>query len=103
MIKKVADAKTYSVGDYIWLFQNVRRRSSLASGGVTDTGKVSMILGDEVEGEAACVPGKPSLVLDETERLPCGGGDGTLASSVRSEPRTTASTGAVRTDTRNLF
>ena len=49
-------------------------------------------------------PEKPSLVLDEIERLPCGkGSEGTLASSVRSEPRTTASTGSVCTDTRNLL
>ena len=45
-----------------------RRRSSLASCGVADTGKVSMLLGDERDGEAACGPGKPGLVLDETER-----------------------------------
>ena len=63
-----------------------------------------MLLGEEGDGEAACGPGKLSLVLDETERLPCGkGGKGTLASSMRSEPRTTASTGAVCTDTRNIF
>ena len=63
-----------------------------------------MLLGDEGDGEAAHGPGKPSLVLDEIERLPRGkGSEGTLASSVRSEPRTTASTGAVCTDTRNLF
>ena len=73
-------------------------------GGVAYTGKVFMLLGDEGDGEAACGPGKPSLVLDETERPPCGeGGEGTLASSIRPEPRTTASTGAVRTDTHNLF
>ena len=49
-------------------------------------------------------PEKSSLVLDEIERLPCGKvSEGTLASSVRSEPRTTASTGVVCTDTRNLL
>ena len=54
--------------------------------------------------EAARGPGKPSLVFDEIERLPCGkGSDGTLASSVRSEPRTTGSTEVVCTDTRNLL
>ena len=80
------------------------RRSSLASGGVVDTGKVFRLLGDEGDGEAACGPGKPSFVLDETERLPCGeGGEETLVSSIRTEPRTTASTGAVCTDTRNVF
>ena len=53
---------------------------------------------------ASQIPEKLSLVLDETERLPCGkGGKGTLASSMRPEPRTTASTGAVCTDTRNIF
>ena len=63
-----------------------------------------MLLGYEGDGEAARGSGKPSLVLDETERLPCGeGGEGTLASSIRPEPRTTASTGAVCTTTRNLF
>ena len=63
-----------------------------------------MLLGDEADGEAARGPGKPSFVLDEIERLPCGkGSEGTLASSVQSEQRTTASTGAVCTDTRNLF
>ena len=59
------------------------RRSSLASGGITDTGELLMLLGDEGDGEAACAGGKPSLVFDETERLPCGeGGEGTLASSI---------------------
>ena len=67
------------------------------------TGKVSMLLGDEGDEEATCEPGKPSLVLDETERLPCGkGGEGTLASNIRPEPKKTASTGAVCTDIRNL-
>ena len=63
-----------------------------------------MIFGDEGDGEAACGPGKSSLVLEKIERLPCGkGSEGILASSVRSEPRKTASTGAVCTDTRNLL
>ena len=63
-----------------------------------------MLLGDEGDGEAARGPGKSSLVLDEVERLPCGkGSEGTLASSLRSEVRTTASTGVVCTDTRNLL
>ena len=63
-----------------------------------------MLLGDEGHGEAARGPGKPSLVLDEIERLPCGkASKGALASSVRSEQRTTASTRAVCTDTRNLL
>ena len=77
-----------------------RRHSSFASGSVVDTGKVSMLLGDEDDGEAARRTGKPSLVLDENERLPCGNGsERALASSVRSEQKTTASMGAVRTDT----
>ena len=46
-----------------------RGRSSLASSGVTDTGKVLMLLGDEGDGEAALGPGKPILVLDEIESL----------------------------------
>ena len=63
-----------------------------------------MLHGDEGDGEAARGPGKPSLVLDEIERLPCRkGSKGTLASNVRYEPGTTASTGAVCTDTRNLL
>ena len=81
-----------------------RGRSSLASGGVADTGKVSMLFGDEGDRETAGDPGKPSLVFDEIERLPCGkGSEGALASSVRSEQRMTASTGAVRACTRNLL
>ena len=63
-----------------------------------------MVLGDEGDGEAARGSGKPSLVLDEIGRLPRGkGSEGAFASSVRSEQRTTASTGTVRTDTRNLL
>ena len=63
-----------------------------------------MLLGDEGDGEAALGPRKPSVVLDETERFPCGkGSEGTLASRLRSEPRTTASTGTVCTNTRNLL
>ena len=63
-----------------------------------------MLLGDEGDGEAARGPRKPSLLLDEIERLPREkGSEGAFASSVRSEQRTTASTGAVRIDTRNLL
>ena len=63
-----------------------------------------MLLGDEGDGEAARGPGKPSLVLDEIERLPHGkGSEGAFGSSVRSKKRTTSSTGAVRIDTRNLL
>ena len=47
-------------------------RSSLASGGVTYTGKVIMLFGDEGDGEAARRPRKNSLVFDEIEGLPCG-------------------------------
>ena len=73
-----------------------RGRSSLASGGVADTGKVSRLLGDEGDGEAARGPGKPSFVFDKIERLPCGkGSEGALASGVRPEQTTT--------DTRNLL
>ena len=81
-----------------------RGRSSRASGGVTNTGKVLLLLGDEGDGEAARGPGKPSLVLEEIERLPCGkGSEDAFASSLRSEQRTITSTGAVRADTRNLL
>ena len=63
-----------------------------------------MLLGDEGEGEASRGPRKPTLVFDEIERILCGkGSEGTLASSVRSKPRTTESTGAVCTNTRNLL
>ena len=63
-----------------------------------------MLLGDEGDGEAACGPGRLGLVFDGTERIPLGeGGGGALASSIRPKPRTTASTGIVCTDTRNLF
>ena len=63
-----------------------------------------MLLGDEGDGEAARGPGKSGLVLNEVKRLPCGkGSEGTLASSIRFKPRTTASTGVVCTDTRNLL
>ena len=73
-------------------------------GGVTDTGKIPMLLGDEGDGEAAREPRKPSLVLDEVERLPRGNGrEGALASSVRSEQRTTASSGTVRAFTRDIL
>ena len=72
--------------------------------GVTDTGKVLMLLGDEGDGEAARGPGKSSLALDEIERLPRGkGSEGAFTSSVRSEPWTTASTGVVCADTLNLL
>ena len=63
-----------------------------------------MLLGDEGDGEVARGPGKLGLVFDETEGLPCGkGSKGILASTIRPEPRTTASTGAICIDTRNLF
>ena len=63
-----------------------------------------MLLGDTGDGEAARGLGKPSLVLDEVERLPCGkGSEGPLASSVRCEQRTTASSGTVRAHTRDLL
>ena len=81
-----------------------RRRSSLASGGFADTRKVFVLIGDVDDREAACEKGKVDLVLDETKRLPCGkGGKRTLASSIRSKPRTTAFTKAICTDTRNFF
>ena len=63
-----------------------------------------MVLGDEGDGKAARRPGKPSLVLDEAERIPCGKrSERASASSIRSEQRTTASTRSVRADTRNLL
>ena len=63
-----------------------------------------MLPGDEGDGEAARRPRKPSLVRKEAERLPYGKrSERAFASSVQSEQRTTASTGAVRADTRNLL
>ena len=63
-----------------------------------------MLLGNEGDGEAACGPREPSLVLDEVEGLPSGNGrEGALASSVRSEQRTTASSGIVGVCTRDIL
>ena len=81
-----------------------RGRSSLTSGGVTDTGKIPMLLGNEGDGEAARGPGKPSLVLDKIERLPRGNGrEGDFASSVRPEKRTTAPSRIVCACTRDIL
>ena len=81
-----------------------RGRSGLTSGGVTDTVKISMLLGNEGDGEAARGPGKPSLVLDEIERLPRGNGrEGAFASSVRPEQKTTAPSRTVRAGTRDIL
>ena len=81
-----------------------RGRSGLTSGGVTDTGKISMLLGNEGDGEAARGPENPSLVLDEIERLPRGNGrEGAFASSVRPEQRTTAHSRTVRAGTRDIL
>ena len=69
-----------------------RGRSSLTSGGITNTGKIPMLLGDEGDREAARGPREPSLVFDEVERFPLGNGrEGALASSVGSEQWTAAS------------
>ena len=81
-----------------------RGRSGLTSGGVTDTGKIFMLLGNEGDGEAARGPGKPSLVRDEIERLARGNGrEGAFASSVRPEQRTTAPSRTVRAGTRDIL
>ena len=81
-----------------------RGRSGLTSGGVTDTGKIPMLLGNEGDGEAARGPREPSLVLDEAEGLPRGNGrEGALASSVRSKQKKTASSGIVRACTRDIL
>ena len=81
-----------------------RGRSSLTSGGVADTGRILMLLGNEGDREAARGPRKPSLVFDEAEGLPCGNGrEGALASSVRSKQRKTASSGIVRACTRDIL
>ena len=79
-------------------------RSSLTSGGVADTGKIPMLLGNEGDGEAARGPREPSLVLDEAEGLPCGNGrEGAPASSARSKQRKTTSSGTVRACTRDIL
>ena len=63
-----------------------------------------MFLSDTGDGEASRGLGKPSLVLDEVERIPCGkGSEGAFASSVQSEQRATASSGTVRAHTSNLL
>ena len=64
-----------------------------------------MLLGDEGDGEAARGPREgPSLVLDEVERFLRGDGrEGALASSVRSEQRTIASSGIVRACTSDIL
>ena len=63
-----------------------------------------MFLSDTDDREAARRPGKPSLVLDEIERLPRGKGcEGAFASSVRPEQRTTTSSRTVRAYTCNLL
>ena len=81
-----------------------RGRSSLTSGGVTDTGKILMLLGNEGDGEAARGTRVPSLVLDEAEGLPRGNGrEGTLASSEPSKQRKTTSSGIVRACTRDIL
>ena len=79
-------------------------RSNLTSGGVADTGKVLMLLGNEGDREAARGPRKPSLVVDEAEGLPSGNGrEGAHASSVRSKQRKSASSGIVRACTRDIL
>ena len=79
-------------------------RSGLTSGGVTDTGKIPMLLGNEGDGEAARGPREPIVVLAEVEGLPRGNGrEGALSSSVRSKQRTTASSGIVRACTRDIL
>ena len=62
-----------------------------------------MLLGDEGDGEAARLPGKPSLVLPRLRDFLVEREVRELASSVRSDQRTTASTGAGCSDTRNLL
>ena len=80
-----------------------RGRSSLTSGGVADTGKILVLLGNEGDGETARGPREPSLVFDEAEGLPCRNGrEGALASSVRSKQRKTVSSGIVRACTRDI-
>ena len=81
-----------------------RGRGSLTSGGVADTGKILVLLGNEGDGEAARGPREPSLVFDEAEGLPCRNGrEGALASSVRSKQRKTASSGIVRACRRDIL
>ena len=81
-----------------------RGRSGLTSCGVTDTGKIPILLGDEGDGEAARGPRETSLILDEVEGLPRGNGrEGAFASSVRPEQRKTAPSRTVRAGTRDIL
>ena len=97
--------REYKNIEFLWKQRpGIGGRSGLTSGGVTDTGKIPMLLGNEGEGEAARGPGKPSLVLDEIERLPRGNArEGAFASSVRPEQRTTAPSRTVRAGTRDIL
>ena len=97
--------REYKNIEFLWKQRpGVWGRSSLTSGGVTDNGKIPMLLGDEGDGEATRRPREPSLVLDEAEGLPRGNGrEGAFASSVRPEQRTTASSGIVRACTRDIL
>ena len=59
--------REYKNIEFLWKQRpGIGGRSSLASGGVTDTGKIPMLLCDTGDGEAAR---GPRLVLDEVERL----------------------------------
>ena len=96
--------RTALAADFKREYKNIEFLWKQRPGRGADTRKVFMLLEDEGDGIAAHGPGKLGLILDETGRLPCGkGGKGTLASIIRPEPRTTATTGAVCTDARNLF
>ena len=97
--------REYKNVEFLWKQRpRDRGRGSLTSGGVADTGKTLVLLGNEGDGEAARGPGKPSLVLDEIERLPRRkGSDGAFVSSVQSKQRKTASSGIVRACTRDIL
>ena len=59
--------REYKNIEFLWKQKpGIGGRSSLASGGVTDTGKIPMLLSDTGDGEAAR---GPRLVHDEVERL----------------------------------
>ena len=99
--------REYKNVEFLWKQRpGIGGRSSLTSGGVADTGKVLMLLGNEGDREAARGPRKQNLVLSLTRlrdflvemdvkelSLP----------SVRSKQRKTASSGIVRACTRDIL
>ena len=84
--------REYKILEFLWKQKpGIGGVAALTPAASQILGKKFMLLGDEGDGEAARGPGKLGLVLDATERLPCGdGGKGSLPYSIRPEPRTIA-------------